>query len=143
MTSSPRDPVRASTDPLAASADIRLARVYDHETTTGKTFLVERLWPRGVRRDDLRVDGWCKDVAPTTALRKWFAHDPAKWEEFQRRYIAELDANSAGWQQLAAAASRGTVTLLYSSRDREHNNAVVLRNYLLSRTRRQGDLTIR
>ena len=112
--------------------EIRLTRVYDHETTRGRTFLVERLWPRGVRRDDVRLDGWCKDAAPSTELRKWFAHDPAKWKEFRRRYTAELDANPAGWQPLADAAAKGTLTLLYSSRDREHNNAVVLRDYLLA-----------
>ena len=111
---------------------ILLSRVYDHETTAGATFLVERLWPRGVRRDELRLDGWCKDAAPSSDLRTWFSHDPAKWEEFRRRYTAELDANPAGWQPLADAAKQGSVTLLFSSRDREHNNAVVLRDYLLA-----------
>ena len=113
-------------------AEIRLTRVYDHETTRGKAFLVERLWPRGVRRDAVRLDGWCKDVAPSTELRKWFGHDPEKWVEFRRRYTAELDANPAGWQPLVDVAAKGTLTLLYSSRDREHNNAVVLRDYLLA-----------
>ena len=113
-------------------AEIRLTRVYDHETTLGRTFLVERLWPRGVRRDELHLDEWCKEVAPTTDLRKWFSHDPAKWAEFRRRYTAELDANPTGWQPLADAARKGTITLLYSSHDREHNNAVVLRDYLLT-----------
>ena len=113
-------------------AEIRLTRVYDHETTRGRTFLVERLWPRGVRRDELHLDEWCKEVAPTTDLRKWFSHDPAKWAEFRRRYTAELDANPTGWQPLADAARKGTITLLYSSHDREHNNAVVLRDYLLT-----------
>jgi uncharacterized protein YeaO (DUF488 family) len=115
--------------------EIQLSRVYDHESSHGKTFLVERLWPRGVRRDDLRLDGWCKDVAPSTELRKWFAHDPAKWDEFRRRYTAELDANPAAWQPLVTAASQGPITLLYSSRDRAHNNAVALRDYLLDRLR--------
>ena len=117
-------------------AEIRLTRVYDHESTHGKAFLVERLWPRGVRRDDVTLDGWCKDVAPSTELRKWFGHDPAKWNEFRRRYTAELDANPAGWQALADAAVQGTITLLFSSRDREHNNAVVLRDYLLAHLRK-------
>ena len=112
---------------------IRLSRVYDHEPPhRGKTFLVERLWPRGVRRDDVHLDEWCKDVAPSTELRKWFSHDPAKWPEFQRRYIRELDANAAAWQPIVDAVSDGDVTLLYSSRDRDHNNAVVLRDYLLA-----------
>lgn len=114
--------------------DIRLSRVYDHEGTpqSGRTFLVERLWPRGVRRDALHLDDWCKDVAPSTELRKWFSHDPTKWPEFQRRYVRELDGNPHAWQPLVDAARSDDVTLLYSSRDREHNNAVVLRDYLLA-----------
>lgn len=110
---------------------IRLLRVYDHEPpAAGETYLVERLWPRGVRRSDVDVTGWLKDVAPTTELRRWFDHDPAKWEEFRRRYVAELEAQPAAWQPLVDAALAGELTLLYSSRDREHNNAVVLRDYL-------------
>ncbi len=113
---------------------IRLSRVYDHDPrATGMVFLVERLWPRGIRRDDLHLDGWIKDVAPSTELRKWFGHDPAKWAEFTRRYIAELDARPEAWQPLIDAATGGELTLLYSSRDREHNNAVVLRDYLEQR----------
>lgn len=110
---------------------IRLARVYDHDKRlAGRTYLVERLWPRGIRKEDLHVDGWLRDVAPSTELRKWFSHDPAKWDEFRRRYTAELDANPHAWQPLVEAAGADDVTLLYSSRDREHNNAVVLRDYL-------------
>jgi len=113
--------------------EIRLSRVYDHEPRgSGRAYLVERLWPRGVRRDDLVIDGWCKDVAPSTELRQWFSHDPAKWQEFRRRYTAELDAHPAAWEPLADAVRHGPLTLLYSSRDREHNNAVVLRDYLLT-----------
>jgi uncharacterized protein YeaO (DUF488 family) len=113
--------------------DIRLSRVYDHDTTRrGRTFLVERLWPRGIRRNELHLDGWFKDVAPSTELRKWFSHDPAKWPEFQRRYIRELDANASAWQPIVDAVTDGDVALLYSSRDRDHNNAVVLRDYLLA-----------
>lgn len=113
--------------------DIRLSRVYDDQPPApGKRYLVERLWPRGVRRDALTMDAWLKDVAPSTGLRRWFNHDPAKWAEFCRRYIAELDAQPQAWQPIAdAAAAGGDVTLLYSSRDREHNNAVALRDYLL------------
>jgi len=117
--------------------EIRLSRVYDHDPhAAGRTFLVERLWPRGVRRDEVAIDGWCKDAAPSTELRKWFSHDPAKWTEFHRRYTAELDANPDAWQPLAVAARHGRLTLLYSSRDREHNNAVVLRDYLLAHTKK-------
>lgn len=116
----------------AGAGAIRLARVYDHEPTATPVYLVERLWPRGIRRDDLTLDGWVKDAAPTTELRKWFAHDPAKWDEFRRRYFAELDADPSAWQPLVDAASDGDITLLFSSRDREHNNAVALRDYLLA-----------
>lgn len=113
-------------------ADIRLSRVYDHEPRgAGAWFLVERLWPRGVRREELRVDGWLKDAAPSTELRRWFGHDPARWSEFRRRYRAELDERPQAWRPLLDAAARGPVTLLYSSRDRAHNNAVALREYLL------------
>jgi uncharacterized protein YeaO (DUF488 family) len=112
---------------------IHLVRVYDHGSrSSGPVFLVERLWPRGVRRDEVEMDAWLKEVAPSTALRKWFAHDPAKWEEFRRRYFAELDAQPQAWQPLLTAAAEGDVTLLYSSRDQEHNNAVALRDYLLA-----------
>ena len=112
---------------------INLSRVYDHEPhMDGKAFLVERLWPRGVRKESIELDGWLRDVAPSGELRKWFSHDPALWEEFRRRYFAELDAHPQSWQPLVQAAASGTVTLLYSSRDQEHNNAVALRDYLLS-----------
>ena len=110
--------------------EIRLSRVYDHEQLEGPVFLVERLWPRGVRRDGVRLDGWLRDVAPSADLRKWFGHDPQKWPEFKRRYAAELDAQPQAWQPLLDAARRGGVTLLFSSRDVEHNNAVALRDYL-------------
>lgn len=119
---------------VSAIGEIRLSRVYDHEPVgAGAAFLVERLWPRGVRREDLETDVWLKDVAPSTALRKWFNHDSAKWAEFRRCYTDELDANPQGWERLADAARAGDVTLLYSSRDRDHNNAVVLRDYLQAR----------
>ena len=112
---------------------INLSRVYDHEPRgDGRAFLVERLWPRGVRKEAIELDGWLRDVAPSHELRKWFSHDPALWEEFRRRYFAELDAHPQSWQPLVQAAAAGTVTLLYSSHDQEHNNAVALRDYLLS-----------
>ena len=121
-------------------SDINLARVYDHEPSgDGKLYLVERLWPRGVRKDAITMDGWLRDVAPSGELRTWFSHDPARWDEFRRRYVAELDANPASWRPLVDAAAGGTVTLLYSSRDQEHNSAVALRDYLLSHLERPGD----
>lgn len=118
---------------------IRLTRVYDHEPQPGsRSYLVERLWPRGVRREALEMDGWVKDVAPSTELRRWFGHDPERWEEFRRRYFAELDAHAQAWRPLLEAARSGPVTLLYSARDREHNNAVALRDYLRARLAEQG-----
>ena len=115
-----------------------LHRVYDrHDAGKGRRFLVERLWPRGVKKADLKIDGWLKDVAPSTELRKWFSHDPEKWPEFRRRYFAELDNSPVAWKPLAEAARHGDVVLEYSSRDEEHNNAVALREYLSKRVRRR------
>lgn len=116
---------------------IHLSRVYDPEPSgRGKVFLVERLWPRGLRREELAMDGWLKDAAPSATLRKWFGHDPTKWSEFRHRYSRELDANPQAWRPLADAAASGDVTLLYSSRDRDHNNAVALRDYLTDHLRK-------
>jgi uncharacterized protein YeaO (DUF488 family) len=96
----------------------------------GIRYLVERLWPRGVRKAEIPLDGWLKDVAPSTALRKWFSHEPSRWVEFQRRYFGELDANPDCWKPILDAARRGRVTLIFSSHDVEHNNALALKQYL-------------
>jgi uncharacterized protein YeaO (DUF488 family) len=113
---------------------ITLARVYDPaRSPRGRSFLVERLWPRGVRREALAGSEWLPDVGPSHELRKWFGHDPAKWDEFRRRYFAELDDRPEAWRVLADAAAADDITLLYSSRDAEHNNAVALREYLTAR----------
>lgn len=110
---------------------ITLRRVYEiDDAPAGARFLVERLWPRGMKKEVLRLDGWVKAAAPSDGLRRWFGHDPARWDEFRRRYFAELDANPAAWQPLLDAARRGEVVLLYSARDTEHNNAVALKEYL-------------
>ena len=110
---------------------IKIKRVYEGAgPDDGTRILVERLWPRGMRTEELALDSWVKDVAPGTDLRRWFGHDPAKWEEFRRRCFAELDAHIAAWQPLIEAARKGNVTLLYSSRDTEHNNAIALQEYL-------------
>ncbi len=110
---------------------VHVHRVYDGDPpTAGSVYLVERLWPRGLRRDQVVMDGWLKEAAPSTELRRWFAHDPTKWHEFCRRYAAELDANPHAWAPLRDSA--GVLTLLYSARDREHNSAVALRSYLLA-----------
>ena len=115
-------------------SEVALARVYDREQDIrGRRFLVERLWPRGVRRDALRLDSWLREVAPSHELRKWFAHDPDRWEEFQRRYFIELDRHPGAWRPLIDAVSAYDITLVYSSHDTEHNNAVALRRYLLAR----------
>ncbi len=109
---------------------IQLARVYDSKRGDGKRFLVERLWPRGIKKEDLKFDGWLKAAAPSTELRKWFSHDPAKWAEFRRRYFAELRSHPEAWQPILDAARRATAVLLYSSRDEEHNNAEALKEFL-------------
>lgn len=110
---------------------LSVKRVYDApKANDGARYLVERLWPRGIKKENLIMDAWFKDVAPSDSLRRWFGHDPAKWEEFQRRYRAELDAHSNAWMPLLEACRRGNVTLLYSSRDTEHNNAFALKSYL-------------
>lgn len=110
---------------------IQLKRAYDPPSADdGARYLVDRLWPRGVRKDALEIEGWLKDVAPSTELRTWFGHDPEKWREFQQRYRKELDDNADVWQPLLDAARDGTVTLVYSAKDTEHNDAVVLKALL-------------
>jgi uncharacterized protein YeaO (DUF488 family) len=116
---------------------IRLKRVYDEsDSVDGLRYLVERLWPRGISKASLQFDGWFKEAAPSTELRKWFSHDPAKWEEFRRRYFAELTQRPEAWSPILQAAREHTVTLLYSSRDTEHNNAVALKEYLEQKNRK-------
>lgn len=118
---------------------IRIKRVYDPvERSDGRRILVERLWPRGIKKDELTMDAWCKDVAPSTALRQWFGHKPERWPEFRRRYEQELVENVDAWRPILEAARIGTVTLLYSARDVEHNSAVVLRDYLLHQLSRRS-----
>jgi uncharacterized protein YeaO (DUF488 family) len=113
------------------AAIVRAKRVYESiQRSDGSRFLVERFWPRGVKKEKLKLDAWLKDVAPSDDLRRWFGHDPVKWDAFQRRYRAELDANPGAWEVLLEATRQGNVTLLYSARDTEHNNAIVLKKYL-------------
>ena len=110
---------------------LKLKRAYERASREdGRRILVERLWPRGIRKASLQLDAWLKEVAPTAALRQWFSHDPKKWDEFQRRYRAELEQHPEVCDPILKAARRGTVTLVYSSHDSEHNNAVALRDYL-------------
>lgn len=110
---------------------IRIKRVYEDDSPSdGVRFLVERLWPRGMKKEALKMEGWLRDVAPSPELRKWYGHDVAKWLEFQRRYRRQLDAHPGAWRPLLAAARRGPLTLLYSARDPEHNSAAILKAYL-------------
>ena len=110
---------------------LNIKRVYERaEASDGVRFLVERLWPRGIKKETLKMKAWLKDVSPSPGLRKWFAHDPAKWQEFQKRYRAELKANPDAWKPILEAAKDGSVTLLYSARDPEHNSALLLKSFL-------------
>jgi uncharacterized protein YeaO (DUF488 family) len=116
---------------------ITLKRAYDSVSRTdGIRFLVERLWPRGVSKAKVRVDAWLKEVGPSTKLRKWFSHDPKKWGEFRQRYFRELDPRPEAWQPIVSAARRGRVTLVYSSHDTQHNNAVALQQFLRKKAHR-------
>lgn len=111
--------------------NIHLKRTYeDAADEDGFRILVDRLWPRGVSKESAKIDLWIKEIAPSTALRKWFGHDPAKWQEFQKRYRSELDENSELLKELRGHAKKGKVTLVYSAKDTEHNDAVVLLDYL-------------
>jgi uncharacterized protein YeaO (DUF488 family) len=113
---------------------LKTKRVYEHsEASDGTRFLVDRLWPRGIKKEELKMKAWLKNVAPSPELRKWFAHDPAKWQEFQKRYRAELKANPDSWELILEAAQQDNVTLLYSARDTEHNSAVLLKEFLQER----------
>ena len=102
----------------------------------GCRILVDRIWPRGIAKDDLKVDAWLKDLAPSTALRKWFGHDPKKWDEFKKRYTKELEQRSSALEELIARAEAGHVTLVFGAKDSEHNNAVALKQQLELRLRR-------
>ncbi|MCZ7676941.1 MAG: DUF488 family protein [Roseovarius sp.] len=116
---------------MSRAADIRIARAYDDlGDIEGARLLVDRVWPRGVSKDQLHLDEWIREVAPSTELRKWFGHDPQKWQAFRDRYRNELDANEDAVQKCLGWCRKGPVVLLYGAKDREHNQAVVLRDYL-------------
>ncbi len=115
---------------------IRIKRVYDPvDSCDGARFLVDRLWPRAVKKERLRLTGWAKAAAPSAGLRTWFGHDPERWPEFRRRYGAELDRHPESWRPLMDAARAGTVTLLFAARDEKRNNAVALKAYLEQKLR--------
>ena len=110
---------------------VKIKRIYDSVSKDdGKRILVDRLWPRGIKKEDARIDEWLKDIAPSDSLRKWFAHDPAKWPEFKRRYIAELRKKPDLVDALRKEAKSEKVTLLFSAKDAERNNAVVLKEVI-------------
>jgi uncharacterized protein YeaO (DUF488 family) len=110
---------------------VQVKRVYDVPKSDGSTrFLVERLWPRSMKKEALHLDDGLKDVAPSAALRRWFKHDPNKWAAFRRRYFAELDRNPEAWQPIREATRQSHVTLFYGARDTEHNNALALKDYV-------------
>jgi len=107
--------------------EIRIKRVYERpDKHDGRRILVDRLWPRGLTKKKANVDLWLKDIAPSTELRKWFGHDPGRWEEFKERYLAELKGNSEQIRLLKLELGNGTVTLVYAAKDEEHNEAVVI-----------------
>jgi uncharacterized protein YeaO (DUF488 family) len=116
------------------AANVRLKRAYEpKDGADGTRILVDRLWPRGVSKVDAAVDQWMKEIAPSSELRKWFGHDPDRWEEFCRRYGEELHQSTELLRQLRSLARQGPVTLVYSAHDEVHNDAIVLRDILLRR----------
>jgi len=110
---------------------IEIQRVYDHKPKPkGAVFLVDRLWPRGIRKETLGAKAWIGEVGPSDRLRQWFNHDPDKWPKFKQKYFRELKQNPEVWKPVAEAARSGPVTLLFGAKDTEHNNAVALREFL-------------
>jgi uncharacterized protein YeaO (DUF488 family) len=110
---------------------VNIKRVYEEpKKSDGKRILVDRLWPRGLRKAEVKVDLWLKEIAPSTALRKWFSHEPSKWEDFKKRYSVELEKNHEQISLLKREVSEGKVTLVYGAKDQDHNGAVVLRKFL-------------
>ena len=110
---------------------IRIKRIYEEASEDdGLRVLVDRLWPRGLSKEKAKIDQWEKELAPTTELRHWFGHDPAKWEEFLERYRAELAGKEEALSRLRQECDEGVVTLLYAAKDEEHNNAVALKRYI-------------
>ena len=115
---------------------VQLKRVYDPVSQAdGTRILVERLWPRGLSKAEVHLASWLKEVGPSTELSQWFNHDPLKWSRFRTRYFRELDSRPESWRPILTAARRGMVTLIYSSRDEKHNNAIALREYLQAKGR--------
>jgi uncharacterized protein YeaO (DUF488 family) len=123
-------------EPRSNAIDVRLKRSYEPVAASdGYRVLIDRIWPRGVTREDAHLDEWARELAPSTELRRWFGHDPARFEEFRRRYTEELASQEAKLRELRRRAREGTLTLVYAARDTEHNDAVVL-GEILRRGRR-------
>jgi uncharacterized protein YeaO (DUF488 family) len=122
-----------------AAGNVRLKRAYERPSTEdGTRILIDRLWPRGVSKENAALGLWMKDIAPSAALRTWFGHDPARWQEFRRRYVDEIRRNAVLFGELRALARQGPITLVYSAHDEAHNDAVVLRDLLLGRAARES-----
>jgi uncharacterized protein YeaO (DUF488 family) len=118
---------------------IGIKRVYDRPgPEDGRRILVDRLWPRGLRKEEARIDYWARDISPSSELRKWYGHDPAKWEEFKARYFAELDRTAEGVDRLRDELAGGPATFVYSSKETVINNAEALRLYLENRPKKRG-----
>jgi uncharacterized protein YeaO (DUF488 family) len=116
------------------AANVRLKRAYEPASPSdGVRILVDRLWPRGVSKADAAIDQWAKELSPSTALRRWFGHDPERWDEFRKRYAVEVNRQSARLEQLRALALSAPITLVFSARDEAHNDAVALRDFILRR----------
>jgi uncharacterized protein YeaO (DUF488 family) len=112
---------------------IRVKRIYESLAPSpddGRRILVDRLWPRGVSRHEAMLDEWMKDISPSSELRRWFGHDPARWQEFKKRYRQELEGKQPLFEKLKNEAEQGNITLLYAARDTQHNNAVALKEFL-------------
>jgi len=122
-----------------ADASFAIKRIYEEPADDdGCRVLVDRLWPRGVRKEDAAIDEWVKEIAPSTELRKWFRHDAGRWSEFRRRYVTELKEYRDQLDELRRLARKGRVTLIFGARDEKHNDAVVLKSVLLRDSRRRG-----
>lgn len=119
---------------------VRLKRVYEtFEDDDGFRVLVDRLWPRGMKKEDIKLDYWASDLAPTNELRKWFGHDVKKWNEFKKRYMNELEANSEYVHELLSMSDKSILTLLYSAKNRDYNQAVVLKKFIEDRILKTTD----
>ena len=124
------------------AGNIKLKRAYELPAAEdGTRILIDRLWPRGVKKVNAAIDQWAKDISPSTALRKWFGHDPARWQEFRRRYAREVHNHVHQLDKLRALARQGPITLVFSAHDELHNDAVALRDFLLGRQRMRKSKT--